>query len=162
MVNADRQITAIIVSTKVWSWHFALFICSTLGNWRLMLWALLQRRGCHTAIASLSFEFIWIKEESTKWHTRMWHLMVGFYLLHLGRLLRHELRWEVSEGAMWIFGGIVVLPRLIDLIGIFWQHILEMILGCITCNLHMIWVARLSRFRLLANVDCCTLGSIYW
>jgi hypothetical protein len=45
--------------------------------------------------------------------------MVGFYLLHLGLLLRHELRWEVSEGAMWIFGGIVVLPRLIDLIGIF-------------------------------------------
>ena len=55
---------------------------------------------------------------------------------------------------MWIFRGVVVLPGFVVLVGILGEHIAEMVLGCMSVKLQIIWVARLSRLRVLARVDC--------
>lgn len=58
-------------------------------------------------------------------------LEVGFDSLSFGLLLREVFRREVSKRTVRILRSVVILPGLVDLVGILGEHVSEVVLGCI-------------------------------
>ena len=82
--------------------------------------------------------------------------MGGLFEFVFGELLF----WEVAEGGVRVFGGVLVFPGFVRFVVLPAEDILELVLAWVTQGVHWICEARLSRRRELAIELCCSLGSI--
>ena len=86
--------------------------------------------------------------------------MDGLVLGVLESVLGEVLLGEVSEGAVWVFGRVMVFPGFVALVVLFADDAFELVLAWVGWGIHWIWEARLSRRRELAMELCCSLGSM--
>lgn len=105
MVDFDGQVCPVVVASELRSWHLSLLECSALGRWRLEWRLLLQRRRSSASSASHFLLFLQ--------GARQRHLKIRLMSFLLQLLLGQVIGGEITEGRMWILGGVFVLPGLV-------------------------------------------------
>ena len=86
--------------------------------------------------------------------------MVGFVGAVLEFLLGDVLFGEVPEAGVGVFGGVIVLPGFVVLVGLLVDNAFQLILACLRRELHWRWEAGLSLRSDCAKELCCSLGSM--
>jgi len=110
MIDLNGQVSSIVITSKLAHWDISLFkgAANGLGGREI---SLLGENAHSIASSSLSGSLEFVYDCCSL------GVLVNWESPSLDQpLLRQVLPWEVSEGSVWVFGGVLVLPGLIILI----------------------------------------------
>ena len=152
VIYLEGHVSSIVISPELWSCDFSFLEGSWFGDRFLVVTFFLESARGFSSVSCVSIMFGKGSRESMF----VDGFVVGVFEFFFGDVFSGE----VSEGRVWVFGGVMVFPGFEALIVLLGDDAFELVFAWVFWELHWIWEARLSLRRDWASELCWSLGSI--